>query len=223
MTQPVSIGQTIKQALAFNMRRWREGEPMNPDGIPVAVIRLLDTLAVARIPHVLVGGIAMLNYVSGRNTEDIDLIIAAGDLTRIDGLTVTFQDRDFARGTFAGLQVDFLLTGNKLFKRVMDKHSHRQQFAERELQTATVEGLVLLKLYALPSLYRQGDFTRVGLYENDIATLLFAYAVDLPALMKTLAGHLSATDMEELRRIVGEIEARIRRFRERPARYDAGD
>jgi hypothetical protein len=35
-----------------------------------------------------------------------------------------------------------------------------------------VEGLILLKLYALPSLYRQGNFAKVGIYENDVATLL---------------------------------------------------
>jgi hypothetical protein len=37
-------------------------------------------------------------------------------------------------------------------------------------------GLLLLKLYALPSLYREGNFARVGLYENDVATLLSYFA-----------------------------------------------
>ena len=35
-----------------------------------------------------------------------------------------------------------------------------------------VEGLLLLKLFALPSLYRQGKIDRVELYEHDVAMLM---------------------------------------------------
>lgn len=43
------------------------------------------------------------------------------------------------------------------------------------MQIATVEGLLLLKLYALPSLYRQGSL-RVSIYENkNVAALLYTY------------------------------------------------
>jgi hypothetical protein len=75
-----------------------------------------------------------------------------------------------------------------------------------------VEGLLLLKLYALPSLYRQGDFARVSLYENDIAVLVQAYSPDLPSLLQTLSEHLSASDLAELRSIVADIQERIARF-----------
>jgi len=58
-----------------------------------------------------------------------------------------------------------------------------------------VEGLLLLKLYALPSLSRQENFARVGLYENDIATLNHDYRPDLNPLFEELESHLSASDM----------------------------
>jgi hypothetical protein len=55
---------------------------------------------------------------------------------------------------------------------VQRRYATIKPFRERDIPCATVAGLLLLKLYALPSLYRQGSFARVGLYENDIATLM---------------------------------------------------
>jgi hypothetical protein len=77
---------------------------------------------------------------------------------------------------------------------------------------ATVEGLLLLKLYALPSLYRQGNFARVALYEGDIATLMHDYRPPVEPLFEELREHLSDTDLASLRKIVGEIQERIERF-----------
>ena len=75
-----------------------------------------------------------------------------------------------------------------------------------------MEGLLLLKLYALPSLYRQGNFARVGLYENDIATLLHAYRSPVEPLLDELTQHLSNSDMREFRAILHDIERHVQRF-----------
>ncbi len=77
---------------------------------------------------------------------------------------------------------------------------------------ATVEGLLLLKLYALPSLYRQGSFAIVGLYENDVATLIQAYRPALESLLEELSGHLRPDDLAAVRGIVSDIQGRIERF-----------
>ncbi|MBC8044712.1 MAG: hypothetical protein IAF08_14845 [Rhizobacter sp.] len=84
---------------------------------------------------------------------------------------------------------------------------------EREIKCATVEGLMLLKLYALPSLYRQGNFARVGLYENDVATLINDYNPDLKPIFTELTAVLDESEMESVREITGEITSRIARFR----------
>ncbi|RMF70187.1 MAG: hypothetical protein D6742_00810 [Cyanobacteria bacterium J069] len=44
------------------------------------VDRLFEELDSSGAPYLLVGGIAMLTYVEGRNTEDIDLIMRRPDL-----------------------------------------------------------------------------------------------------------------------------------------------
>ena len=109
------------------------------------------------------------------------------------------QDANFARGRFEDLQIDFLLTRNPLFERVRRQYATTQPFRERDIVCATVEGLLLLKLYALPSLYRQANFARVGIYENDVATLVQAYHPDLEPLFAELSRHLSASDLASVR------------------------
>jgi hypothetical protein len=209
---PVQISQVVRNAVQFNAGYWRN-HPMSSDVMPQAVGDLFGLLDQRGIDYVLVGGVALLSYVEGRNTEDIDLIVAVASLDKLPEITLTSQDLYFARGQFQGLQIDFLLTSNPLFDQVRRRHVAVQRFAEREIATATVEGLVLLKLYALPSLYREGNFARVGLYENDVATLFYYYQPDQETILRELASHLSASDLAEVRSILAEIEQRIRRFR----------
>lgn len=188
---------------------------MNSDLLIETVARFFLLLREREIEYVLVGGIALLQYVEGRNTEDIDLIMGLSSLERIPELVVESRDEDFARGRFGDLRVDVLLTANPLFDEVRQRYAATQRFVEQDIPCGTVEGLILLKLYALPSLYRQGSFTRVGLYENDIATLLQAHNPPVEPLLAELAHYLSESDMAEVKQIIGEIQRRISRFEER--------
>jgi hypothetical protein len=182
------------------------------EGSMEAVRRLFALLDERGVDYLLVGGIALLGYVEGRNTEDIDLIVAAPALERLPEIRLQSREGDFARGILDGLQIDFLLTSHPLFATVQERYATRQRFVEREVPSATVEGLLLLKLFALPSLYRQGNFARVALYEGDVATLLHDYRPPVEPILAELAGHVSATDLAAVRRIVREIEERIDRF-----------
>jgi predicted nucleotidyltransferase len=176
------------------------------------VSRLFGLLEERGIDYLLVGGIALLQYVEGRNTEDIDLIMALSSLDRLPEVRKVGQEKDFARGDFEGLQIDLLLTSNPLFEMARHRYATRQRFSEREIPCATPEGLVLLKLYALPSLYRQGNLARVALYETDILMLMDRHKVDVEPLFAELTPHLSATDLASLRGITDEIRRRIERF-----------
>jgi hypothetical protein len=140
--------------------------------------------------------------------------MAVSALDRLPELQVETRDSDFARGKFSDLKVDVLLTSNPLFDEVRKRYSSVQRFVEQEIPCATVEGLILLKLYALPSLYRQGNFTRVGLYENDVATLLHAHHPPIEPLLAELSLYLSDNDMKQVKQIANEIQQRISRFEE---------
>ncbi len=206
------IGGVLRNAVAFNFKNSPE-VIMKADTLLDQVQQLFNLLDERKVDYVLVGGVALLTYVEGRNTQDIDLIIAIPDLAKLPEVVVEKQDMYFAHGKLGELQIDLLLTNNPLFDKVRRQYSTTNQFLERKIRCATVGGLLLLKLYALPSLYRQGGFERVGIYENDIATLMHAYQPPLPPLFAELTKHLSETDMAEVRKIVAEIEGRIQRFR----------
>jgi hypothetical protein len=208
----VQIGDVVSNAIIFNVNHRREGI-MSADHILEAVEHLFALLEERKIEYLLVGGIALLKYVEGRNTDDIDLIMALSSVRNLPEFEVTSEDDDFVSGKFGNLKLDVLLTQNRLFDKVRRQHATTLQFHEREIPCATVEGLLLLKLYALPSLYRQGNFGRVNLYEGDIAALLEAYAPDLEALFEELSNHLSGTDLGSVREIIREIEQRLTRFR----------
>src|SRR6266404_911211 len=208
------IGEIIRNAVLFNPENHQE-RLMNSDFLIETVARFFTLLRERQIEYVLVGGIALLQYVEGRNTEDIDLIMAVSALELLPELHVETRDADFARGKFSDLKVDVLLTSNPLFDDVCKRYTTMQRFVEQDIPCATVEGLILLKLYALPSLYRQGNFTRVGLYENDVATLLHAYNPPIERLLEELALHLSGSDLAQVKQIVSELQQRISRFEER--------
>ena len=210
----VHIGEVIRNAVLFNPGNQRE-RLMNSDLLIETVARFFSLLGERQIEYVLVGGIAMLQYVEGRNTEDVDLIMALSALEQLPELQVETHDADRVRGKFGDLKVDVLLTSNPLFDEVRRRYTSVQRFVEQEIPCATVEGLILLKLYALPALYRQGNFTRFGLYENDVATLLYAHHPPLEPLLDVLTSYLNESDMAQVKQIAGEIQQRISRFEER--------
>jgi hypothetical protein len=210
----VHIGEVIRKAILFNPGNNPE-RLMNSDFLIETVARFFALLRERQIEYVLVGGIAMLQYVEGRNTEDIDLIMAVSALERLPELHIETREADFARSKFSDVKVDVLLTSNPLFEEVRKRYTSVQRFVEQDIRCATVEGLILLKLYALPSLYRHGNFTRVGLYENDVATLLHAHHPPIEPLLTELSPYLSETGRTQVKQVVNEIQQRISRFEQR--------
>jgi hypothetical protein len=206
------IGSVLRNAVTFNFKNPTE-VMMNADALLTQVEQLFHLLDSRKTEYVLVGGIALLTYVEGRNTQDIDIIMALPSLAKLPEIKIESQDMYFARGKFGELQIDILLTKNPLFATVEKSYTTTKQFMDRSIRCATVDGLILLKLFALPSLYRQGSFERVGIYENDIATLMYAFKPHMEPLFAELDKHLNKNDMTEARKIIADIETRIQRFR----------
>ncbi len=211
-SETLRIGEVVRNAIVFNPHP-RGRLPMNGDSLLDQADALFALLRAQNVDFVLVGGLAMLQYVPGRNTQDIDLIMALADLRRVPELAVESSDTNFARCRFGDLVVDVLLTRNRLFDTVRKQHATVRTFAEGEIPCATVEGLLILKLYALPSLYRQGDFPRVNLYESDLAALIYAYIPTIEPILTILGAHLSDSDIAAIVDIVEDVQARVRRFK----------
>jgi hypothetical protein len=205
MTAILPIDEIIENGIVFNL--FNEA-PMND--IRGEVRALFAALRDAQVDYVLVGGVAMLSYVEVRNTQDVDLIIEPNDLQKLDW-QATVLDRDFGKANYHGLRVDLLLTTNPLFADVSLHQRTEISFDGHSVSCATREGMLLLKLYALPSLYRQGNLVRAALYEADIFGLQQGATIDDEWLLATLSDHLAAHDIDELRKILQEQRER-RRF-----------
>ena len=79
MPTPVHIGTVIRNARVFNFKK-SSAETMDTEALLETVVRLFTVLQTRQIDYLLVGGVAMLQYVQGRNTEDIDLIVSVSAL-----------------------------------------------------------------------------------------------------------------------------------------------
>ena len=139
------------------------------DNIRGEVRALFAALCSAKVDYVLVGGVAMLSYVEVRNTQDVNLIVNPKHVKKIDW-NAKLQDANFGQANFHGLRVDLLLTTNPLFAYVSRYQRTGISFDGNLVSCATREGMLLLKLYALPSVYRQGNLVRAALYNVSIAS-----------------------------------------------------
>ena len=212
-----AIGEIVRNGVMFDMKNW-DGEAFNPESLPDVVARLFALFKERETNYLLVGGIALLSYVDGRNTQDVDFILSKSDLDGVPEIAVRDENRDFVRGDFSGLQIDLLLTQNKVFDLVSKRFATNRTFGGLSIRTVSVPGLVLLKLYAMPSLYRQGNFDRVSIYESDIMLLLMNYTVDIEAIMKLLSKYVLGSDLLEIRETVSDIQRRILRFQQSRSR-----
>ena len=184
---------------------------MNDDSLLEATRHFIKALEVEKIPHVLVGGLAVLQYVDGRNTRDIDLIIGVKDLPRLPDFQLDEKNEWFATGASGPLRVDLLFTSNPLFAEIMASHCAERDFLGTRLNCATPTGIILLKLFALPSLYRQGNIDRAALYETDILQLLHHHPAEPDTLLQPLASHMTPSDINALREVLSDIQSRLSR------------
>jgi hypothetical protein len=215
------VGQILRDAWEVGSHQWRdtplqlrEGAPPPPPApLPADALDLFRLLHERQVRYLLVGGIAMLTYVSGRNTQDVDLLMSLEALHQVPELEIVEKNELFVRARFRSVRVDLLLTSHPIFKLVNDRFATKHRFAELEVPTAKVEGLIVLKLYALPSLYRQYDWDRVYVYESDIKQLLARYHPEVPSLFELLEPHVMPSDLRELRKMLDEEQQRLSRLK----------
>ena len=217
------VAEVLLDAWEANPRRWmnaptqlrEDAQPKATMPVPQDAMDLFRLLAERRVDYLLVGGMAMLTYVKGRNTKDVDLLTSVAALEQLPELKIEDRNDFFARGKFKSIQVDLLLTKNPLFKIVAEKYATKHSFAEMTVPAATVEGLMVLKLYALPSLYRQFDMDRAAVYENDITMLIARHSPEVEPLTLLASQYAEPGDKKELQKIISECCERAKRLQKR--------
>ncbi len=176
----MNIGRVLRAAAVFNFARHANRQSfMDAGNISQEAEEFFDLLEARRVSYLLVGGLAMLAPVRGRNTEDVDLIISVTDRRQLEPEVALIEaggpGQPFAVGRYKQLRIDYLDAAEPFFKLVAERYGEQRRFdflaGGRPLACATPEGLMLLKLYALPHVTRQSDWERVDAYETDILNL----------------------------------------------------
>src|SRR2546423_211367 len=114
------VAQVLLDAWEVGSHQWsntplqlREGAtPSPPAPVPQDAMELFRLLQERNIKYLLVGGLAMLTYVHGRNTKDVNLLLSVEALEKLPELKIEDRSNFFARGHFRSVQVDLLLTNN---------------------------------------------------------------------------------------------------------------
>ena len=178
----------------------------------VSFIQLLEN---KNIKYALVGGAALLTMDDcQRPTDDFDFIIAKADIDGLNELTTESSDRNFGRYAYQGTRIDALYRANPIFEYVMSNCLDSAMIEGKEIVRATPEGIILLKLYALPSLYQQGEQRKAITYENDILGLLIqSVEISFDSVLKVLSSELLPSQIDELRNILEDCQRRAKRQR----------
>ncbi len=217
------VAQVLLDAWEVGAHQWTDTPQQLRDGpaatppmpAPQDALDLFRLLAERQAQYLLVGGLAMLTYVNGRNTRDVDLLMSVATLQQIPELVIEDTNEFFARARFRSVPVDLLLTRNPFFKLVGEKFATQHRFAELDVPAVTVEGLIVLKLYALPSLYRQMDLDCAALYETDITLLIANHSPKLEPLADLVLREMAPGDKMELEKILAECGERAKLLRQR--------
>jgi hypothetical protein len=69
------IGEVIRNAVVFNVNNWTDGM-VNSDSLIQSLQDLFTVLEQRKVDYVLAGGIALLHYIDGRNTQDIGILMS---------------------------------------------------------------------------------------------------------------------------------------------------
>lgn len=215
----IAINKILTNGIVFDLKNW-DKEIMSNDNLLKNVEDLLKVLEQQKINYLLVGSLALLTYIDGRNTQDIDLILSRQDLENFSNILIIDENNYIIKANFNQIVINILLTENKLFNQILKECVTERKFGARLIRCVTIEGLIILKLYALPSLYRQGKFDKVSIYENDILLLMLNYSLELKSILTTLKKYIIKSDLQEIEDILVDIQSRIKRFSKQQKKLD---
>lgn len=88
----IDIAEVLRDARLGDLRTLAE-EPASYDELHSATSALFDLLDSRDVDYVLVGGLAVLHYLPGRNTRDIDLILAPSDFEQMRAIIRELRER----------------------------------------------------------------------------------------------------------------------------------
>jgi hypothetical protein len=142
---------------------------------------LLDALERTRARYAVCGAVAMGAHGARRFTEDIDVLIDAGDLDPV----VSALSRSKRARSATGVDVDLMVPVDAAEDWALATAVRARAFG-RKLDVISPEALVVLKLRAFLS---DPESRSGGKHRVDALTVLQTVKVDLPELRRFVSGH----------------------------------
>ncbi len=178
-------------------------------------LKLIELLETKGIDYALVGGVAMMAIApDARATDDYDFIGQRSDFESISELSKVSSDQNFGRYRHNETIVDALFIENPVFAHALKNYQADCTIAGRTIRSLSPSGIALLKLYALPSLYLQGQHVRVATYEQDLEVLFIVDPkISEDVLLKFLSKHLVQSQIAELKNTCEDIRQKLSRKR----------
>jgi Nucleotidyl transferase of unknown function (DUF2204) len=138
-----------------------------PEDLQDALTSAADTLNAQNVAYAVIGGMAAGHRSQPRFTKDVDFLLQIPQI-QLPGLLETLRQKGFefdlpttvrewtqhhmTKLMFRGIAVDWLKPVIALYQHVLDRATE-QDWYDRRIRVASVEGLILLKLLA----YRTQD------------------------------------------------------------------
>ena len=193
-------------------QEWLRGA-VEPDLESQAVAKLFSLLEQRNVEYVLDGGMALHFYIQTPGPLDLVVLMDLSSLEDLPELAISSQEGFLVCAEFEGRPVEIWLTQNPLYNKVSRNFADIQRYLDHDVPMVTVEGLLLLKLFALPAMFRQESFAAVSFQEAEIATLLHDFGPNVTPLLDELSVYLSDGDITEIISIILDIQKRINRYK----------
>lgn len=160
---------------------------------------LLTLLNERPVEYVVVGGMAMQQYLPERRTKDLDMIMTIPEVKRLPEVRFVRRFVHFAHGFYNEMAVDALLTSNPIFEFVRCQHKSVGSFHGQPMSCVSVEGMYFLKSYALTSIHQKSLWHKLAQAEEDLLGLLQHYPMALEPFADLLDSYLPAHEVAYLR------------------------
>jgi len=178
-------------------------------------LSLVELLENKGVDYALVDEVAMMAIApEAHPTDDYDFIGCRSDFEKISELSPVSADKNFGRYRHNETIVDTLFVENPVFAYAIQQFQTDCLIGGKKVRSLSPSGIALLKLYALPSLYIQGQRIRVATYEQDLEVLFIVDSeIDEDALLQFLSKHLLESQVLELKNTCEDIRRKLARKR----------
>jgi len=153
------VQQKLKQPTGIDLSL--EINAATASGLSLADFLVVVLEALQKVPHVLVGGLALAEYAKPRYTQDLDFVIVGHDMDQmikllegqgfkvVENLPYQKPQRDIVKFEYQGRECDLIFYGSKDFTSRLIARAKPATVMGKPVKVASAEDLVITKLASM--------------------------------------------------------------------------